>query len=166
MNWKATIIFICIFLAGAIAGGFIGLRFACVRPKKPACPPTQPAATVNRPVEDWSKRQQKEFIEQLAPTPEQLAKSEPIFEATQVELRRQRKLFSQNVAEIVDHRDAQLLEFLAPAQKAKYEQTMRERKEKVRKLEAERAAARGETPPPNPAAPTPPAPAATAPKSP
>ncbi len=144
-NGKATLVFLCIFVSGAVSGVFFGMRLACTSAKAPKHQATQNNSSgSSRPVEDWSKRQQKEFSERLEITAEQQAKCDPVFKAAQAELRRQRKLFSQNVAEIVEHRDAKLLELLTPEQKLKYEALLKERKEKAQKLEAERAMAHGD----------------------
>ena len=48
-NWKAPLVFLCIFLTGAVSGGLLGMRVACAKVRKHQDPLAQPSP--RRPVE-------------------------------------------------------------------------------------------------------------------
>jgi len=141
-NWKAALIFLCIFLAGGVAGGFVGVRIACTKAKSQPVPTAQgQQQPQRRPIDDWSKRKQKEFTQRLGLTPDQQAKIEILFQDTQTELRRVREHAFQQTAEITDRLDAAIMDLLSSAQRPKFEQMIKERQEQQKKAAAERAAA-------------------------
>lgn len=144
INWKATFVFLCIFLAGGVAGGFVGLRIgrdqALAKPEPAAQAQTPP----RRPIDEWSKRLRKEFITRLGITPEQEAKIDPVFQATQAELRIHREQFSEQINVVLQKLDTQLMALLTDEQKPKYEQLIKERQERKKKMEAERGFGHGD----------------------
>jgi uncharacterized membrane protein len=146
INWKATLVFLCIFLAGGVAGGFVGNRIACTKANKQTPAPAQNPQ--RRPIDEWSKRLKKEFITRLSITPEQEASLDPIFQEAQAELRVHRELFSKQAGAIMERLDGKLMTTLTPEQKLKYEELIKERQERQKKMEADRAAAaaRGDNP--------------------
>jgi hypothetical protein len=167
-NWKAALIFLCIFLAGGVAGAFIGMRIVCTKTKsKPASLVGSQQPTVRRPIDDWSKRKQKEFATRLGLTPEQQTKTEPLFLDALEELRQVRERSFQQTAEITSRLEAQTLELLTPEQRPKFLQIVKEREERQKKAAAERAAAQNQhsakpgEPQPSSAEKTQPAPAPT-----
>jgi Spy/CpxP family protein refolding chaperone len=154
LNWKAVFIFICIFLAGGVAGGFVGMRVGCNKNTKKTEPSTQTQSPPRRPVEEWSKRFQKDFATKVGITPEQQVQIDPLIQAAQVEFRQLREQFGQHAADVTERLDGQIIALLTPEQKVKYEQIITERHERMKKMEAERAA-RGDHPP-KPVGPPPP----------
>jgi len=149
INWKATFVFLCIFLAGGVAGGFVGLRIGCTKATKQPEPTAQAQNPQRRPIDEWTKRLKKEFISRLVITPEQEAKLDPVFQEAQAELRVYREQFSEQTNVVQQKLDAKLMSLLTDEQKIKYEQLIKERQERKKKMDAERAAAaaRGESPP-------------------
>lgn len=169
---KAILIFLCIFLAGGVAGHFTGLRMGCEKGNKKTGITAQTQNQLRRPVEEWSMRFQSLFAEKVGVTPEQKAQLDPFIQTAQAEFRRVREQSFQEMGNITEKLDAQVMELLTAEQKPKYEQMIKERQERFRKKEAERAAAaaRGERPPgpppgdgSKPLSPTPSTPAPTAP---
>ena len=141
-NWKAALVFLCIFLAGGVAGAFVGLRIACYKSKgKPAPVAEGQQPPPHRPIDDWSKRKQKEFITRLDLTPEQQTKTEILFQDAQTELRKVREHSFQQTAEITDRLEAQIMDLLTAVQRPKFTQLIKEREERQKKAAAERAAA-------------------------
>lgn len=149
INWKATLIFLCIFLAGGVAGGFVGMRIGCNKAKVKPEPTAQAQNPQRRPIDEWTKRQKKEFIERLSIPPEQEAKLDPVFQDAQAELRVYREQFSEQTNVVMKKLDGQLMALLTDEQKSKYEQLIKERQERKKKMDADRAAAaaRGDRPP-------------------
>jgi Spy/CpxP family protein refolding chaperone len=141
-NWKAALVFLCIFLAGGVAGAFVGLRIACYKSKsKPAPVAEGQQPPPHRPIDDWSKRKQKEFVARLDLTPEQQTKTEILFQDAQTELRKVREHSFQQTAEITDQLEAQIMDLLTAVQRPKFTQLIKEREERQKKAAAERAAA-------------------------
>jgi len=146
LNWKAALIFICIFLAGGVAGGFVGMRVACDKGGKKPEPSAQTQSPPRRPVEEWSKRFQKDFATKVGITPEQQAQIDPLVQAALIEFRQLREQFGQHAADVTEKLDSQIIALLTPEQKGKYELIIQERHERMKRMEAERAA-RGDRPP-------------------
>jgi len=148
-NGKAILIFLCIFLAGGVAGHFTGLRVACEKGNKKSETTAQVQNQPRRPVEEWSMRFQKLFAEKVGITPEQKTQLDPFIQTAQAEFRRVREQSFHEMGDITDKLDAQVMALLTDEQKPKYEQLITERQERFKKKEAERAAAvaRGEPPP-------------------
>ncbi len=169
-NRKAVFIFLCIFLAGGVAGGFVGMRIGCNQGKKKPEPSAQVQNQPRRPVEEWSKRFQKDFVTKVGVTPEQQAQLDPFIQAAQVEFRSLRGQFGQQAADLTEHLDGQVMEILTPEQKPKYEQMIKERQDRLKKKLEDERAARGEHPPvpgsPPPGTPPPVPTGSSAPKTP
>lgn len=162
-NGKAALIFLCIFLAGGVAGHFTGLRMACEQDKTKTKPTAQAQTPPRRPIEEWSNRFKKDFNTRVSTTPEQQALIAPVVLAAQAEFRLLREHFGQQAADVSDRLDSQVMKLLTDEQKPKYELMIKERQERFKKKEAERAAAaaaaaargeprahRGDRPPPPP----------------
>lgn len=145
-NGKAVFIFLCIFLAGGVAGGFLGMRIGCNQSNKKPEPSAQVQNQPRRPVEEWSKRFQKDFASKVGVTPEQQTQLDPLIQATQVEFRGLREHFGQRAADLTERLDAQVMELLTPEQKPKYEQMIKERQERLKKKLDNERASRGERP--------------------
>jgi Spy/CpxP family protein refolding chaperone len=150
-NWKAALVFLCIFLAGGVAGAFVGMRIACSQAKSRhdrLVGGQQPPP--HRPIDDWSKRKQKEIVTRLELTPDQQTKTETLFQDAQTDLRQVRERSFQQTAEITDRLEAHIMDLLSPEQRPIFAQLIKEREERQKKAAAERAAAaaaRNEHPP-------------------
>jgi len=156
INWKTTLVFLCIFLAGGVAGGFIGRRIGCNQTKVKQEPTAQVQTPPRRPIDEWSKRVRKEFITRLSITPEQETKLDPLFQAAQAELRIYREQFSEQASGVMQKLDRQTLPLLTDEQKLKYEQLIKERQERKKKMDTDRVAGHGEHPPRSDGPPSPP----------
>jgi len=142
-NWKAALVFLCIFLAGGVAGAFVGMRVACLKEKGRPAPFADGPPFPRRPIDDWSKRKQKEFSTRLELTPAQQTKTEVLFQEAQSELRQVREHSFQQATEITSRLEAQIMDLLSPEQRPKFTQLIKEREERQKKAAAERAAAGG-----------------------
>ncbi|MFT3780401.1 MAG: hypothetical protein QM790_00195 [Nibricoccus sp.] len=154
LNGKAILIFLCIFLAGGVAGHFTGMRMACAQRDAKPSTATQVQNQPRRPVEEWSNRFQKQFVERVGVSPEfKKEKIDPLVQAAQAEFRRIREDSFHEMGNITEQLDADVMARLSDEQKAKYQELISERQERFKKKEAERAAAaaaaaaRGEPPP-------------------
>lgn len=145
-NGKAVFIFLCIFLAGGVAGGFVGMRIGCNKTGKKQEPSAQVQNQPRRPVEEWSKRFQKDFGTKVGITPDQQALLDPLIQTAQVEFRRLRDQFGTQAADVTERLDGQVMALLTPEQKPKYEQLIKERQERLKKKMDDERAARGEKP--------------------
>jgi hypothetical protein len=142
-NWKAALVFLCIFLSGAVAGGFVGLRIGCEDQGKAADAQKKNQPRPRRPIDDWTKRRFAEFKKRLNITAEQQAKLEPLFLNAQAELRRLREKSFDQTTEIMDRLDAEVASVLTDAQKSEFARMIKERQVQFEKAAAERAAGRG-----------------------
>jgi len=159
-NWKAALVFLCIFLAGGVAGAFVGMRIVCVKAKnRPASMGEGHSPSAHHPIDDWAKRKQKEFVTRLELTPEQQIKTDALLQGAQTEFRKVREHSFQQIGEIASRLDAQIMVLLSAAQQTKFQQIIKEREERLKKAAAERATALernerspvpGETVPPPP----------------
>ncbi len=140
-NGKAFIVFLSIFLAGGVAGHFVGLRVACERYKRQSSAVSPAQTAQRRPIEEWSQRFKKEFDEHIVTTPAQQAQIDPIVNEAQIEFRTLRERFGRQAADVSEKLDARIMAVLDEAQRPRYQQMINERLERFRKKEAERAAA-------------------------
>jgi len=141
-NWKAALVFLCIFLAGGVAGAFVGMRIVCVKAKnRPASMGEGHSPSAHHPIDDWAKRKQKEFVTRLELTPEQQIKTDALLQGAQTEFRKVREHSFQQIGEIASRLDAQIMVLLSAAQQTKFQQIIKEREERLKKAAAERATA-------------------------
>lgn len=145
IKWKASLIFLCIFLTGGVTGYFTGLRMACEKAQKKPTQQAQAQGQPRRPVEEWSKRFQKDFATRVGVTSEQQTQLDPFIQSAQSDYRSLRESFIQQMADISEKLDGQVMALLDDEQKPKYEQMIKERLERLKKMEAEHA--KGEHPP-------------------
>ena len=140
-NWKAVLVFLCIFLAGGVAGAFVGMRVACSKARNKPTPVVEgQQAPLHRPIDDWSKRKQKEFVARLELTSVQQTQTETLFQNAQAELRQVRERSFQQTAEITNRLETQIMELLSQEQRLKFTQLIKEREERQKKAAADRAA--------------------------
>jgi uncharacterized membrane protein len=141
-NLKAAVVFLCIFLAGGVAGAFVGMRIACTKAKnRPASPGEGYPPPPHHPIDDWAKRKQKEFVTRLELTPDQQIKTSALLQGAQSEFRTVREHSFQQIGAIASRLDAQIMSLLNEAQQTKFQQIIKEREERFKKAAAERAAA-------------------------
>jgi len=141
-NLKAAVVFLCIFLAGGVAGAFVGMRIACTKAKnRPASPGEAFPPPPHHPIDDWAKRKQKEFVTRLELTPDQQIKTSALLQEAQSEFRTVREQSFQQIGAIASCLDAQVMSLLNPAQQSKFQQIIKEREERFKKAAVERAAA-------------------------
>ncbi len=132
-TWKVVLTFTCVFLAGAIAGGFTYARFA------------RTVVESRIRAEQFASSYLKRLEESLGLTPEQVARIKPAIEATGEELGRMRR----ETIGAFQRLDAAIVKELTPEQKEKFEEMqrrMRERRDRDRDRDRDRPP--GGAPPP------------------
>lgn len=162
INWKTVSLLSSIFAAGLIAGTFVGMRVAC-SPRHHQNLIRDRHDDSKRPVEAWSKRFQRDMTERVGVTAEQSAKLEPLVQQAQTDLRTFRTQAFQKMEEMAAQFDENVLRLLTEEQKPKYEQLVKERKERLKSMDASRGGRLlrlpgGEPPPPPPPPPDTPKP--------
>ena len=147
-TWKAILAFTGIFIAGAVFGGFLTLRFY---------PQPEPAARTARPLPTSLDQITPQILRRLAHrlelTEEQKEKIRPIIAEADREMRRLRQEGFRATMTVSKQMYAQLARELTPEQAEKLEQMQREMRERV--LE-DRQRRWGERPPMPGERPTPP----------
>lgn len=115
-TWKVVLTFACIFVAGAVAGGFTYARFA-------------PSLIGNRVrSEQFELFQMKRLTQALSLTEAQAAKIKPVVRATGDELQRIRR----DTTSTFQRMEAGILQELTTEQRAQYEEMQRRYRERVR----------------------------------
>lgn len=139
-TWKVVLTFTCVFLAGAVAGGFTYARFA------------RTVVESRIRAEQFAASYLKRLDESLELTPGQAARIKPMVEAMGEELGRMRR---ETIASF-QRLDAAIVKELTPEQKAKFEEMqrrMRERRDRDRDRDRDKDRERErspESPPPPP----------------
>jgi uncharacterized membrane protein len=133
-TWKVVLTFTCVFLAGAVAGGFTYARFA------------RTVVESRIRAEQFASSYLKRLEESLELTPEQVVRIKPVIEATGEELGRMRR----ETIGAFQRLDAAIVKELTPEQKTKFEEMqrrMRERRDRDRVRDRERSPDGPPTPP-------------------
>lgn len=124
-TWKVVLTFTCVFLAGAVAGGFTYARFA------------RTVVESRIRSEQFASSYLKRLEESLELTPEQVVRIKPVIEATGEELGRMRR----ETIGAFQRLDAAIVKELTPEQKTKFEEMqrrMRERRDRDRDRDRDR----------------------------
>jgi Spy/CpxP family protein refolding chaperone len=119
-KWKLGVYVLAIFLAGGGSGAFLGWQ-ACRRMPITPVPPTEIGA-----------RLRARFQSQLALTPDQVRKIDPMIDQAMRRVEAIRQETASQVFANVSNLHQQVLLVLTPEQKAKFEQLERERREYLR----------------------------------
>lgn len=151
-NWKIILAFLGVFVAGAVFGGFVSLRY--VRQQFEKARLRAPA-----PMEQFSPQIMKRFSSRLGLTAEQKEKLRPIIQQADADLRHLRQTGARDAIAVAERMHEQVAEILTPEQLKKLEQMKRDMRERWQR---ERQQRWGERPPPAgrpaPVQPPPPAP--------
>ncbi len=149
-NWKIILAFLGVFVAGAVFGGFVSLRY--VRQKFEQARLRTPA-----PLEQFSPQIMKRFSNRLDLTAEQKEKLRPIIRQAGEELRKLRQSGEREAIAVAERMHEQVAEILTPAQQEKLEQMKRDMRERWQRDRQQRWGARpppgsrpGPSPPPPP----------------
>jgi Spy/CpxP family protein refolding chaperone len=119
-KWKLGLYVLAIFLAGAGSGAFITWQLC---PRLPATP---------RPPAEIGARLRARFQSRLDLTPDQAAKIAPMIDQAMRRVETVRQETANNVFANVSNLDEQVMTVLTPAQKLKFEQLERERRDYLR----------------------------------
>ena len=139
-NWKLIICLVGIFLAGAVTGGLLTLRFNEGRH--------------HRSPERWGAEQMKNLADRLELTPAQVGQVSVIINRAMEEMHTLRRRSIQQATERMAKMEAELKPLFTPKQRAEYERIQQEQHERFRKWMSEHAR-HGEPPPPPPPGPPP-----------
>ena len=119
-KWKLGVYVMALFLAGAGSGALIAWQ-VCRRMPVPPLPPAEIGA-----------RLRARFQSQLALTPDQAQRIEPMVDQAMRRVEAIRKETAGHVFANVSHLHEQVLTVLTPEQKVKFEELERERREYLR----------------------------------
>lgn len=143
--WQVCLVLIAIFAAGGISGGLVAFRVARRNPRYFPAP------------EAWAARQFDHMTRELSLTPEQKARIEPMVKRDTEELVKLRRQSFRASREILERMETSIAAELTPEQRTKYEQFLKERRERFRRMMPEQRGPRGgrdrppdEKPPPPP----------------
>jgi Spy/CpxP family protein refolding chaperone len=143
--WQVCLVLIAIFAAGGISGGLVAYRVA-----------RRNAARLPTP-EAWMARRFDQMARELSLTPAQQARIEPMLKRDIDELFKLRRQWFRTSREILERKEAEIAAELTPEQRTKYEQFLKERRERIRRMTPEGRGPRGPSgaddeppPPPNP----------------
>jgi uncharacterized membrane protein len=112
-TWKVVLAFIGIFLAGAVAGGFVSLRFVKVPP------PQVLQRTV--PEQQWVIGQMRRFVNELKLDEAQREQVKPPLERAAADIRRLRRRAYRETMDIIESMNNEIAPMLTEVQKEKFE---------------------------------------------
>ena len=112
-TWKVVLSFIGIFLAGAVAGGFVSLRFVKVPP------PQVLRQTVTE--QQWVIGQMRRFINELKLDDAQRVQVKPALDRAAVDIRRLRRRSYRETMDIIESMNNEIAPMLTEGQKEKFE---------------------------------------------
>ena len=112
-TWQVILAFIGIFLAGAVAGGFVSLRFAKVPP------PQVLRQTV--PEQQWVIGQMRRFVNELKLDDAQREQVKPALDRAAVDIRRLRRRAYRETMDIIEGMNNEIAPMLTEGQKEKFE---------------------------------------------
>jgi Spy/CpxP family protein refolding chaperone len=138
--WKVILAFIGIFLAGALVGGLVTLRWGKNFAQR------QPSG------EQYGPQLMKRLVTELELTPEQQAKINPIVTSASEELRELRRTTQRTSAAVLARMQGDIAAVLTPEQRAKFDTQVSRQRERIRHFMEERArrmkGREGQPPPP------------------
>lgn len=120
--WKLVLLLTGIFLAGAVAGGFVTLEVGKNMLRKRMAP------------DIWGPTRLKTLEKELALTPEQIDRLKPIVRRDVDELNRLRQQGFQETRRILERMENDIAALLTPEQKTKFEKFNEERRERARRM--------------------------------
>jgi len=126
--WKLVFVLLGIFLAGSISGAFLAKQFAREWMAKRLGP------------EQWAPNHVKRLTEKLDLPAEQAELIRPVVRRNMTEMNRLREKQLAETAVIVDRMQHEISELLTPEQRTKYEELVKESREKFKKQSQERGA--------------------------
>lgn len=119
-KWKVILLTVAIFVAGAVTGSILTVRFIQKVAQQQISPERWPASLLNA----YQKR--------LKLTPEQVAQMKPALESAREEWRRSLGSTVMNYGRIVRQLDEQLAPLLTPEQKLAHEELRQEMRNRLR----------------------------------
>ncbi len=139
--WKFFLLLAGIFLAGVVAGGCLTMRFGRhFLPRRPS-------------LEQQGPDRLKLLTEKLNLTPEQQEKLRPILHRDMQDLARIRNSSMTESRRIFEHMDQDVAAELTPEQKPKFDEMIRERRDRFQRFLREHPPGTRERPPGGPAGP-------------
>ncbi len=128
--WKIALVLLGIFVAGALTGGAVAIRFV---QKKFAARPMP---------EQWAPMQMKRLAERLDLSPEQKEQLHPIVRRNMEQLNRLRTYSFAETRSIIERMQREIADKLTPEQRTKFEQMNKELRERAQRFQQERGGPR------------------------
>lgn len=132
LNWKVLAAFTGIFIAGAIAGGFVGVRVLRHFSEKRIT------------TEQFGPQQMKKFTEQLELTPEQGVKIRPVIMQTAEDLKKSRREAFKATSERIERMEAAIAKELNDAQRVRLREMQEKERERRKQWMIERGKRSGD----------------------
>lgn len=126
--WKLVLLLSGIFVAGGVSGAFLAKRFALEWIGKRPGP------------EQWAPNHLKRLVDNLDLPAEQAEQIRPIIRRNMAEMNKLRDNMVAESKVIMERMQHEVSEKLTPEQRARYEQMNKELREKLKKLNLEKAA--------------------------
>ncbi|MBI2512952.1 MAG: hypothetical protein HYV96_13315 [Opitutae bacterium] len=120
--WKLVLLLTGIFLAGAVAGGFVTLEVGKGMLRKRLAP------------DNWGPARLKTLEKELDLTVEQIERLKPIIRRDVEDMNRLRQQGFQETRRILERMEKDIAAILTPEQKEKFEKFNEERRERARRL--------------------------------
>jgi Spy/CpxP family protein refolding chaperone len=127
LNWKILTVFTGIFIAGAVAGGFVSARMIRHFAEKRFTP------------DQFGPQQMKKFTEQLNLTPEQREKIRPVILQTGEDLKKVRRDAFKATTELFERMEAGIARELTDEQRARLREIQEKERERRKQWMLERA---------------------------
>jgi Spy/CpxP family protein refolding chaperone len=122
--WQVCLVLVAIFAAGGISGGLVAFRIA----RRHAPPP--PGVWIARRIENVAR--------ELQLTPAQMERVQPILKRNVEELTKLSRQSMHTVHGMLERMETEIAAELTPAQRTKFEQMMKERREVRRRMQDQR----------------------------
>lgn len=137
--WKLVLLLTGIFLAGAVAGGFVSLEVAHNMLRKRLAP------------DNWGPARLKLLAERLELTPDQVERLKPIVRRDVEDLNRLRQQSFAETRRILERMEKDIAAVLTAEQKEKFQKLNQEMRERARRMFEQRRGEKGEHRGPPPA---------------
>lgn len=152
-TWQVVLATIAIFVAGLVTGGATALGivgWAGWHPKASPQGETAGGPRQGPQVQQFGPQLMRNFVNRLDLTPEQRARIGPIVRRTAIQLGRHRREIQLESALEIEKMQDEISEVLTPDQRSKFEDLIRQQRERLQQFRKQQVQAALEAPSPTP----------------